>query len=277
MAERWISVAEAAKALGISATTVRRRAQREQLDSRIGDEGRLEIRLAEPGRANEPTAAEADSPDAPTAHTAEPVAAAADQENHADDSIDVDADEEVSDVDAEVAQVAGPNPGKFGNYSPLPHNDVGITPGQATGRPTARLTPSELLGQADDPADSGPEAELRRYQRLAGASMILAQRQADEAHEQVTLIRAESHAWRRWCQGAWAGVAVVVLLAMFVVGIVGHRASSAQAALNVQEQALDTAREAAVRNARDRDDLEQLVRQLQRQINGNSDRNASAR
>lgn len=264
MAERWISVAEAAKALGVSATTVRRRAQREQLESRIGDEGRLEIRL--PALATEADTAGATAP--PTQRsTHEPTAATAASEQ----------DREAEGSDATAADQMSPNPGKFGHYSPLPHGGVGITP-QSVGKLTARLTPGDLLGSGGDASDTGPEAELRRYQRLAGASMILAQRQADEAHEQVSLIRGESHAWRRWCQGAWAGVAVVLLLAMFIVGVVGHRASTAQAALQVHEQSLENARDAAAHSARERDELQKLVRQLERQLNdGIRDRNAAVR
>ncbi|MEX1017537.1 MAG: hypothetical protein WDZ31_12415 [Phycisphaeraceae bacterium] len=255
MAAKWMSVAEAATVLEVSEATVRRRVRREMLESRTGSHGRMEVRLPEAAA------------DAPPAEPAQPAEAA-----------------DATDAGKARTDAPAPNPAKFGRYSPLPGHEVGVTPSDSGSRPGNRLTPGALLGKADGQGGggasdlpAGPEAEMSRYQRLAGASMILAQRQADEAHEKVMLVRAEAQLWRRWCQGAFAAVAGVVLLALVGLGITTHRTSNAYAALEAQRELTISARGDAARIARHRNDLEQMIRALESQLETDNGDEAEAK
>ena len=240
MAEQWLAVAEAAEALGVSPATVRRRAKRQALRSRTGANGRLEVAAPAPDESNQGESnPPADEPD-PTREQASAPAPGADRAS----------------------------PLAKGRYSPLPQDNVGTNPPPPDpGRYYARLTPGELLkpaenapgSGADDAATDQPESELQRYQRLAGASVVLAQRQADEANEKLAIVRGQLRQLRYVCGGSWAALAAVVLIAIVTAGVFSGRAAEARAEADRAEQR----RTAAVER---QTELRSRVQQLQQQL-----------
>ncbi len=244
MATRWLSVKEAAAALGVSEKTVRRRVRRQMLESRRGDGGRIEVCAPVPDAGGE----------APVSIQRQ---AAANEPS------------------------AGPTAGfiaKAGRYSPLPASahDTPTTETDATTNPATRPTtgpathagvssmsapagaddrhdeqpaddaggdrpgfrPGKLLGDGEE---AGTEDVARRFQRLAGASMMLAQRHADDAHEQLVHARGEIHRLRKLCQGALIAVAATAVLGLFIVGVLGARASNANTRLEAQRERTEAA------------------------------------
>ena len=229
MAIQWLTVNEAAQILGISADTVRRRARRGMLDSRK-KAGRMQVRIPVPGE---------DQPDS----------LAATQSNSDNDTTQSAATEATQPESATGAQAAE-------------SQDAAVNENSTQ----QRFTPGDLF----KPPDSGePEDELRRYQRLAGASVILAQRQADTASEQVVLARSELNRLRRICLTSWAGGAVALGLCLLVILILGVRASSANAQLAVQQQRVSEARHEVQRLGQS---LDLLENQLQSRITETSAR-----
>lgn len=91
--------------------------------------------------------------------------------------------------------------------------------------------------------------EMERYQKLAGASVMLAQRRADAAEEAVVRSRAVVHQLRKvaWVTGGTAA-AVLVLSCLLIIGL-GVWGSSASAEAEANRQALVSA-EADARQSR---------------------------
>ena len=239
MATRWLSVRQAAEALGVSDKTIRRRVQRQMLDARTGAGNRMEVCVPvvgddasvdlEPLAEPDPPAREAPAappPSPPPSPSPSPSA----------------------------AFIA-----KAGRYSPLPgaaRDDDATTPATATTATSAAsdnaddapahdtsdaegdndrpgFRPGKLLGDGD--ADD-TEDVARRFQRLAGASMMLAQRHADDAHEQLVHARGEIHRLRKLCQGAFVAAAALAIVGLFLIGVLGARASHANARLETQRE-----------------------------------------
>lgn len=270
MAVKWMPVADAAKVLGVSERTVRRRVQDGLFDRRVGEGGRTEVRLPVP----DATASAADASAVSEPAVAGDERAAAPDERAASSEGPVPPTDAASHASAEAA--ATPNPRKFGRYSPLGAStpDADDAQAAATAR-SAASGPRSMLGMAGGAKGAGPagvpENDLQRYQRLAGASMILAQRQADEAHEKVMLLHSEANRLRRACRVAWAGAAVVQLVAMAVVGLFGHSVSQARAELEAQKEIVSAARVDVGRISRQRNDLERMVAYLEARLVAESD------
>jgi|GEM_PF-4782668 len=179
MIQQWLSVTEAASVLGISDTTVRRRAQRDDLECRMNSAGRLEIlvetsqeddnELAEalvnrtrrlpkaPQKANTLTNDLAIAADKTTGKKTKPkIKAASATLRHA-----INLEDEIQEEDAAY--------------------DVQPSGTQEQLNPFIKATANEQEEQE----------ELSRYQRMAGASIMLAQKQADEAAEELAHARYE--------------------------------------------------------------------------------------
>ncbi|MEM1211862.1 MAG: helix-turn-helix domain-containing protein [Planctomycetota bacterium] len=107
--------------------------------------------------------------------------------------------------------------------------------------------PAAVTGVGADVA--GYREELERYQKLAGASVMLAQRRADAAEEAMVRSRAVVHQLRKvaWVTGGTAA-AVMVLSCGLLIGL-GAWGSSASASAEAAKQALVAAQEDA-RNSR---------------------------
>ncbi|MEM6391172.1 MAG: hypothetical protein AAF797_00060 [Planctomycetota bacterium] len=96
---------------------------------------------------------------------------------------------------------------------------------------------------------SGYREEIERYQKLAGASVMLAQRRADAAEEAMVRSRGAVHQLRKvaWVTGTTAA-GVMVLACGLLIGL-GVWGSSASAEAEATKQALIAAKEDA-RNSR---------------------------
>ncbi|MEM6551728.1 MAG: hypothetical protein AAF750_06345 [Planctomycetota bacterium] len=96
---------------------------------------------------------------------------------------------------------------------------------------------------------AGYREEIERYQKLAGASVMLAQRRADAAEEAMVRSRAVVHQLRKvaWVTGGTAA-AVLVLSCGLLIGL-GAWGSSASASADATKAALIAAKEDA-RNSR---------------------------
>lgn len=180
MIQQWLSVTEAASVLGISDTTVRRRAQRDDLECRMNSAGRLEI-LVEMSQEDDSELAEALVSGTRRLPKAAPQTLANDIVTASDKTTE----------------------------KPKPKTKPKLKAASATRRQTVDL--DEAVEEDDDTygvEPSGTQAELNpfikasaneqeeqeelsRYQRMAGASIMLAQKQADEAAEELAHARYE--------------------------------------------------------------------------------------
>ncbi|MFP4145666.1 MAG: helix-turn-helix domain-containing protein [Phycisphaeraceae bacterium] len=219
MSTRWLSVAEAASVLGVSERTVRRRISRNQLDWRRGPNGRKEVCLdVEDGVLEverEPSGA-AEDPGWTPPRLGEkfgrysPLAA-----------------EEVGTFDSEPAKPGGGPPSRWLRAEAVADEKDADAEGEAD-EATAeahdesgsmpRLTPKQLFGGSAE--DDGDDL-MTRMNRLAGASVMLAQRASDEANEKVRLARNEAYRMRQWCYRSWIAAAALMLLCLLVVSSAG--------------------------------------------------------
>lgn len=101
---------------------------------------------------------------------------------------------------------------------------------------------TEPLSAESTGDDCGCREDLERYQKLAGASVMLAQRRADAAEEAMVRSRAVVHQLRRvaWVTGG-AAAAVMVLSCGLLIGL-GAWGGSASAEAEANRQALQSAR-----------------------------------
>ncbi|QDU35485.1 hypothetical protein KS4_35680 [Poriferisphaera corsica] len=232
MLSKWLSVEEAATALGVSATTVRRRISANAVEWQQ-NEGRREVKVYfEQGTEDQPgmglvlerNGAPIEQHDTPR------MKAAHKQPQDLQEPIEL--------------EPARPNAQVLGgqNYSPLPSDEVGtpdededwneISENQTEaerwpmGKP-GFLKPSHLLNDQEEKDDLSPEAQARRFQKLAGASVLLAQRQADEANEKIAILHNHTYRMRQMCYLAWSAAAVIALAS---IGTVAFTSSSAPAA-----------------------------------------------
>lgn len=102
------------------------------------------------------------------------------------------------------------------------------------------------------------ETELDRYERLANASVALAQRQADEAAQRSVQATLECRRLRRYCVASMAAAGCVCLLAVSAVVVFAFTASSAVAEANAQKALAIKTQEDALRVA---DELRVLERE----------------
>ncbi|QDU72767.1 helix-turn-helix transcriptional regulator [Mucisphaera calidilacus] len=170
MPQAWVTIQQAAQALGVSTSTIRRRIARSMLDVRVETDGRKKVRIP----ADEPT-----TPDSPE-----------------------EAIEQL--FDPEHAQT---------------------------------FAPGDLL--ADTAPSDAPEAH--RYQRLAGAAVVLAQRQTDEAHDKVRLLNEQNQRLRKLFFTSSAIFASILTLSLLMLWSSSSAAGAAeQQALTLRQKLSDT-------------------------------------
>ncbi|MEM9251272.1 MAG: hypothetical protein AAGB29_02885 [Planctomycetota bacterium] len=276
MAQLWLTVDAAADALGVSASTVRRRIKAQRLESRSNEHGVTEvlidthgddaadslnpglelsarrrsdnsddqlranpwIRASRPGdalladRRHDEQAASAEPPPNPTAPTSPtdqptPTASHPDAE---DQHVDKHAD-----TAASPAAPAGSGDERSAEA------DAAFERLQSAGRD---FKPSDL----ESAAHGGDEAA--RFQKIAGAAVLLAQRQADDAREQVALARNEAYRLRRLCYTSWTVTAAAAVLCFGLTLSLGYTASSAAARADVAEHLANRHAQAATAQAR---------------------------
>lgn len=166
METQWLSASEAAKALGVSPTTVRRRAKNGQLEQREGPNQKIQfaVTLAQPAQNEKAAPSRASKTKSSAKPQAKPETGSA-----------------MPDAFLKQHQ-----PEKF----------------------TSATTKDE---------------DVSRYQKLAGASVMLAQKRADDAHELLVHTRAQVLSLRRLVWASWgfaAGMALVCVVAMLHFGSV---------------------------------------------------------
>jgi hypothetical protein len=238
----WLTVDDAADVLNVSSSTVRRRIKADKLESRLNDDGVTEVRV------------ETDDDDA--AASADPAGElrARRQLDNTDDQLRANpwvratrpgdalmADRRVEQDRQAAASSAPPHEAEDEDKdeddatSPAASDDA-IDPEQAQ----AVREELEAAGRDFRPSDveSGEGDALARFQKLAGASVLLAQRQADDAREQVAVARHESYRLRRLCYASWVASAALLLICFGLCLSFALAASNASARADVAEQAL---------------------------------------
>ncbi|MEQ9454412.1 MAG: hypothetical protein RLN76_07450 [Phycisphaeraceae bacterium] len=163
MTERWVTITEAAKVLGVSQATVRRRIARSMLEVQVERDGKKLVRVPLVGHV---------------------------------------ASDSTSDKTVGVSgSVARPSVSEGNGAEAEERLERLFDPDQPK-----RFAPGDLIPDSD-----GEESETHRYQRLAGAAVVLAQRQTDEANEKLELL-VDQHRKLRQLFFVSAGSLVGVLL-----------------------------------------------------------------
>jgi len=204
MSNGWMRVREAAHLMGVSQSTVRRRVDSEELRGRTGKSGRQEVFLpAKLRRELEATQAKPNTP------------------GHMDrgktpDEVDAIAKEKKA---AKAEKVA------------------------------AQKQPAPAMAEADRPSTSAAEdsAEadgdlLKRYERLAGGSLILAQQHSDavnqhkdKAYEQLAHTRNQVRHLRKLALAGWGSCAAVLALLLVMTVTLGMGKARAEAAASASD------------------------------------------
>ncbi|MEM0914062.1 MAG: hypothetical protein AAGK09_05570 [Planctomycetota bacterium] len=251
MAQFWLTVEAAADALGVSASTVRRRIKAQRLESRSNDNGVTEVLIETHGD----DAADSLNPGLELS--------ARRRSDNSDDQLRANpwirasrpgdallADRRHSDQQAASAEPP-PNPTASHPDAEDQHvdeqADTGASPAAAFERLQSAgrdFKPSDLEGAAH----GGDEAA--RFQKIAGAAMLLAQQQADDAREQVALARNEAYRLRRLCYTSWTVTAAAAVLCFGLTLSLGYTASSAAARADVAEHLANRHAQAATAQAR---------------------------
>lgn len=221
MPQLWLTVDAAADALGISPSTVRRRIKADKLDSRSNGQGVTEVLV------------DTDGDDAESALNPGLELSARRRAGNTDDQLRANP----------WIRAARPGEALLADRR-QDENPTRHTPGAATGSAADRQDDAtvgddpavreqlEAAGRAFTPGDleSSPGGdELARFQKIAGASVLLAQQQATDAREQVALARHEAYRLRRLCYASWATTAAIGVLSFGLTLYLGYTASSAAA------------------------------------------------
>ncbi|MEO0965109.1 MAG: hypothetical protein AAFY08_08310 [Planctomycetota bacterium] len=249
MAQLWLTVDDAADALGVSPSTVRRRIKAEKLESRSNPDGVTEVLI----QSNGDDAIDALNP-------SRELSARRRAENTEDqlranpwiraarpgEALTADRRDDAQQRQDRSSET--PQPDQPQDATPPPFSEK-VAASESTTADTASLdhespdhqqlkeaghafTPSDLEATTDS------HEELARFQKIAGASVLLAQQQADDAREQVALARHEAFRLRRLCYASWTVSAAVAILCFGLTLYLGYTASSAAARADAAEQAL---------------------------------------
>lgn len=188
MPKSWVTIPQAAEALGVSASTIRRRIARSMLDARVETNGKKLVHIPTNLVRDTP----ATQPDEPQPAT----------ETHIEDASPEELIERLYDPDAA-------------------HN----------------FAPGDLLA-GTAPADI---PETHRYQRLAGAAVVLAQRQTDEAYDKVRILAEQNRRLRKLCFTSWAIFAGLLSLTLLMTWSSSSAAGSAeQETLTLRQKLTET-------------------------------------
>lgn len=259
MAQLWLSVDDAADALGVSASTVRRRIKADKLESRANADGVTEVLIDTDGEdasdALNPSrelSARRRSQNSEDQLRANPWIRAArpgdalladrrgDQRPRSDPAQEQHDLEDRNPLDtASMDETNTPTDAASVNAEQLKEHAEGQATLESAGH---AFTPGDL-----EATPNGNE-ELARFQKIAGASVLLAQQQANDAREQVAIARHEAIRLRRLCYTSWAVTAAVAILCFGLTLSLGYLASSAAARADLTERILT--RQHADREAR---------------------------
>ena len=253
MMSQWIDLGEAASVLGVNQATVRRRIGKGQLQSRRGEGDRLQVRMDFTGEAAALFEAADRLLDEGLRDRARALALDA-AARHASASGEADAEETTpaappADTPVEADEAGDEAPQLASNPWLMNTRRATTQEGLVLDRRRARIAPGLLLGRAQADAERTGETDLTRYQRLAGACLVLAQDQTDLAERRAEAGARESARLRRVCGASWAASALIAVVLTGVGVKLGFDASfargeaAAQAALAQNErQSVDRAR-----------------------------------
>ena len=225
MASKWLSVSQASQTLGISASTIRRRIAGDAIKWRDGERGReVCVRFDQQGNT-------ADLAVNPRVSGAKKNKTKADKKQA---SFKTKNRARKSQAKTDSIKKEGAALGVAGKYSALPDQaaepfgqpkDGGGGQKKENGRwPKGRpgfMRPGAAMEDGADEADSSPEAQAKRFQKLAGASVLLAQRQTDEANEKLALVHNQMYRMRQMMYTSWAAVALIAVVSIVSTGFLG--------------------------------------------------------
>lgn len=245
---QWIDLDEAAAVLGLTQASVRRRIGKGQLHSRRGEGERLQVRMDFEGEAaalfeaadrlkderlrDRARALALEAATAATAGTTQ-----ANGEHGGEESADagavavpaaVEATLSEADAPADIADAADMAAQLSNNPWIMTSRRPGTDEGTPLDRRRARIAPALLLGRAEADAQRGGETDLTRYQRLAGACLVLSQDQSDAAERRAETMARESARLRRVCGMSWAASAIIAVVLTGVGVKLGFDAKFAQ-------------------------------------------------
>lgn len=208
MSKGWMRVREAAHLMGVSQSTVRRRVDAEELRGRTGKSGRQEVFL--PAKLRRELEAQQATP-CPPGHR---------ERGKSPDEMDAQAKAERS---------AKP---KAKEDRPLSEAQQALAESNASPAP------------ADDAEPEQTQADLlKRYERLAGGSLILAQQHSDAvtkqsaaAYEQLAHTRSQVRALRKVALAGWGCFAASLLIGGVLVIALGVGKAKAEAAASANQQ-----------------------------------------
>ncbi|WP_432798334.1 hypothetical protein [Poriferisphaera sp. WC338] len=245
MAGKWLSVDQAAKALGVSASTIRRRISSNMIEWQEGERGRREVYVCFDDEAGEHVAGLSPNPQLAEAHiedvleTEEAIELPVDREALAKQASGAGKMKARKSQNKTIEKPAAQVPvgqGEMGEYAPLPGEAVGTghdddgewwEPSEENEekrwpmKQQGFMRPGKLLSEEDDCSDTSPEAQTRRFQKLAGASVLLAQRQTDEANEKLAIVHNQLYRMRQMTYTSWAAAVLIAAVSLFSVAFMG--------------------------------------------------------
>lgn len=213
MSKGWMRVREAAHLMSVSDTTIRRRVESGSLRGRVGKSGRQEVFL--PAQLRRELEAKCETPISP---------------GHLERGKGQSAQ---ADVLATPVTTASPGPAQpDAQAAPAPKN-------AAAAMQAITQTPGD---------DELPEDQIKRYERLAGGSLMLAQQRSEElqkhtdsAHEQLAHTRWQLRQVRKAAFAGWACAASAVVLGVVLAVAFGLSMTRAQAQAQASKDAATTA------------------------------------
>ena len=230
MTSKWLSVEQAAKAIGVSASTVRRRVSSNAVKWRNGENGRREVLVDFENKAMKVGSGDFVAADMSIEAVGESRESA--KKRNAEEFV------------PRRIKATGRDKKVLGEqkYAPLPDEKVGVGGDDyeewknnrqsekerwPMGRPNM-LKPSHLLSDQEEEEDNSPEAQSRRFQKIAGASVLLAQKQADEANEKIAIMHNQVYRMRQMCYMAWASAAVIAVASIGAIAFNDHAGGPAK-------------------------------------------------
>jgi len=185
MIQQWVSVLEAASVLGVSESTVRRRVQRDQLPCRMNSTGRLEILVDMTDGKDDALAAALVIGPRRVSESSDRVSTSERVENTMTPAKSgrprmwalprPDQSEALGETCWELDDAEGAEASEASSEASL---EVQAEHNPFMQKPTEPVEPTSEENEA-----------ISRFQRMAGASIVLAEKQADEAAEELARVR----------------------------------------------------------------------------------------
>lgn len=217
MSQGWMRVREAAHLMGVSQSTVRRRVDGGDLRGRTGKSGRQEVFL--PAKLRRELEARQTSPNTP-GHM---------ERGKTPDEVDAIAKEK------KTAKAKAQHPSTTTKPDAQPK-------AAADTRKKTQASPNTPAPESG--TDTGDNDDLlKRYERLAGGSLILAQQHSDAvskqssaAYEQLAHTRNQVRHLRKLALAGWGSCAAVLVLMLVLTVTLGMGKARAEATASVNQQ-----------------------------------------